>query len=159
MRTITITAVGIPQPQGSARAFVTRSGRAIVTSDNVRLRPWRDTVTVAALEAVTAAGWQTVASPVAVKLDLYLPRPTSHYGRKGLLPSAPVTPAKKPDIDKLARGCLDSLTDAGVFRDDAQVVRLDVRKLYAAEDGPAVGAAITVTELVATIGEAWEDAA
>ena len=47
-------------------------------------------------------------------------------------PKAPV-PITKPDVDKLARACLDGMTDAGVFRDDSQVTTLTARKRYTTE--------------------------
>jgi Holliday junction resolvase RusA-like endonuclease len=39
-------------------------------------------------------------------------------------------PAKRPDVDKLARACLDALTQSGAIRDDAQVVMLGATKVY-----------------------------
>ncbi len=38
---------------------------------------------------------------------------------------------RRPDLDKLCRACLDSLTGI-VWRDDAQVVRLEASKDYGA---------------------------
>lgn len=157
-RSITIAAIGVPQPQGSTRAWV-RGGRAVVTSANKNLRPWRDTVTSAAIEAMGESRWTTTTGPVAVRLDIWLTRPTSHYNRAGsLLPSAPASPAKRPDIDKLVRSTFDSLTDAGVWRDDGQVVFMTVSKAYAAEDDRA-GVRVRIVELGATVGERSEEAA
>jgi Holliday junction resolvase RusA-like endonuclease len=64
-----------------------------------------------------------------VRVAFRLPRPKGHYGRRGLRPSAPAYPNVMPDLDKLARAILDALTGI-VWRDDAQVVRLDVEKIY-----------------------------
>lgn len=128
---------GVPQPQGSARAFV-RGGRAVVTSANARLRPWRAAVTAAAAEAHRDAPPFDV--PVFVTAEFTFPRPAGHFGKRGLLPSAPEWPAVRPDLDKLTRALLDSLTDAGVIRGDALVVRLAVDKHY--DDRPGVCVAV-----------------
>lgn len=126
---------GVPQPQGSARAVV-RGGRAVVTSANAKLRPWRAAVTAAAAEAHGDA--PPFDGPVRVTARFCFPRPAGHFGRRGLLPSAPEWPAVRPDLDKLTRALMDSLTDAGVIRDDAQVVDLIVAKVYGDRPGVSV---------------------
>ena len=113
--------VGVPQPQGSSRAFV-RGGRPVVTSDNPSLRHWRDLVAYAASQALWS--WTRVAGPVTVTLSFALPRP------KTARRAYPIT---RPDVDKLARGVLDALTGV-VFDDDAQVVALVATKHYAEAD-------------------------
>ena len=120
---------GIPIPQGSVRAFV-RGGRAAVTSDNPALRSWRLDVTAAA--SAELGGREPFTGPVDVVLSFILPRPAGHFGKRGVLPSAPVFPGTKPDLDKLCRGILDALTGAGALRDDSQVVGLMATKHYAA---------------------------
>ena len=87
--------------------------------------------------------------PVRLRIVFWLVRPKGHYGtgrNEGVVKkSAPVWPATKPDSDKLTRSTMDALTDAQVYRDDAQVVHLDVWKAYADDSGP--GARITVESL------------
>lgn len=114
-----------PEPQGSARAFV-RNGRAHVTSDNAKLKPFRSEVTRCAMAALVEkdvslpmAGKH---SPVAVSLDFYFAKPASAPKKRGF-------PVVKPDLDKLIRSCLDSLTGVA-FADDAQVVATTARKHY-----------------------------
>lgn len=129
-----IRIAGIPIPQGSLRAFA-RNGKAWATSDNPRTRPWKAAVTAEAANAVQAAGLETPAydrRPVAVAITFPLPRPKGHYGKRGLLPSAPKYPATLPDLDKLVRAILDALTGI-VWRDDAQVVALEAYKRYSDE--------------------------
>lgn len=132
---------GVPQPQGSTKSFV-RGGKVITTSDNARLRPWRDAVCWHAREAI--AGRPQFDGPVVVSAIFWLPRPAGHFGRRGLLPSAPVHPFRKPDLDKLVRGALDALSEAGVWRDDAQVVGFgEVAKRYSDKPGACIAVETT----------------
>ena len=130
-----LTVPGIPVPQGSSRAFI-RGGRAIVTSANARLRPWRSTVTAAAAEAHKDA--PPISGPVRVRLGFTFPRPAGHFGKRGLRSSAPAYPAVRPDLDKLVRAVLDALTESGCIRDDAQVVSLFAGKVYGEAPGVSV---------------------
>lgn len=108
---------GKPQPQGSTRAFMT-GGKPVITSANKNLKDWRTLV------ALTAMGHAKMYDgPVEVILHFYLPRPAS-------LPKKVTKHVKRPDIDKLARACLDSLTGV-FFKDDSQVVALECYKDYA----------------------------
>lgn len=116
------TVFGKPQPQGSSRAFVTRGGRAVVTSDNPNLKDWRQQVGMAAQAAPGYAG-ALIEGPVRVSAAFHLSRPKSR-------PKREQQPDRKPDLDKLARALLDGITGV-VIRDDAQVCRLEVTKLYA----------------------------
>ena len=119
--TVTFTAYGTPVPQGSTRAFVVQ-GRAVTTSANKNLRPWRDTMASAARFAMQEAGAKALTGPVWVSATFVLPRPQSR-------PKRDRYPDRRPDLDKLARGLLDALTGP-VLTDDAQVVGLDVAKRY-----------------------------
>ncbi len=127
--TIRVIVHGEAVPQGSTRAFINRrTGRPVVTSDNPRTRPWRDTVATAARFAMGAHGMLTGA--VGLIIEIRVKRPAGHYGKRGtLLPSARRHPTTKPDIDKVARAILDALTDVA-YRDDAQVVHLRVFQSY-----------------------------
>lgn len=123
-------APGVPQPQGSHRAFVVK-GRAIITDANAKGRPWRDTVALAAREA--RGGQEPFTDAVRVEATFRMPRPKSvkRYW-----------PTVRPDLDKLTRLLLDALTIAGVVGDDAQVTTLSVGKRYADEPG---GSGVDVT--------------
>lgn len=118
---LAVTVPGIPVPQGSMRAL--GPGR-MVHSNRDKLRPWRDSVTWHLRDAMTAAGmtepWD---EPVGVLIVFILPRPASAPRRRW-------APDRKPDLDKLARSCLDSLTAAGVVADDARVTDITCRKRY-----------------------------
>ena len=110
-----------PQPQGSSRAFYNkRMGRAIITSDNSKLKPYRQEVTQTVLAELAA---RHLASPIAGKhiacwleLDFYLEKPAS-------VPRRREYPVVKPDLDKLIRATKDALKGA-LYADDGQVVGL-----------------------------------
>jgi crossover junction endodeoxyribonuclease RusA len=130
MRSLAFQVFGDPVPQGSKRAFVVKN-RAVVVDDNkATLRSWRSAVIDAAraeLHSDPLDGSLVAApelGPVRVTLMFFLRQPKR--------PKAKL-PITKPDSDKLARAILDGMTDAGVFRDDAQVTTLTVRKRYTTE--------------------------
>jgi Holliday junction resolvase RusA-like endonuclease len=143
-RSLFVRVAGIPIPQGSMRGFV-RGGRAILTSDNPRLRFWRRDVTIALAEARAGVCFT---GPIRLIVTFALPRPTGHFGRRGLLPSAPARPiGARDDLDKFVRAIGDSATDAGVWQDDGQVVELHADKRWAGrEEGP--GADVGIVELL-----------
>ena len=134
---VTFTAYGLPVPQGSTRSFVV-NGRAVTTSANKNLRPWRDTMASAARFAMQEQHADLLDGPVVVSATFTLPRPKSR-------PKRDRWPDRKPDIDKLARGLLDALTGPCI-RDDAQVVGLWVEKRYVG-DSPALTEPGVVVEL------------
>lgn len=126
---------GAPAPQGSKRHV--GGGRMIESSKAVG--PWRERVALVAHSAMVAADLSgPYLGAATVDLQFVMPRPKS-------APKAKVLPAtKRPDIDKLARSCLDSLTHVCV-QDDAQVVGLTATKRVALF-GEEPGVLVTVTE-------------
>lgn len=149
---ISIYVHATPQPQGSK----TRTKFGMRDDNAPRLKPWREAVKTAALDARQARGHGEVAlsppfdGPVRVDLVLIFVRPKGHWrtGRNAhlLRDSAPSVPITKPDIDKCQRSVFDALTDAGVWRDDSYVVDVRAVKRYAVLDETA-GADITVRTL------------
>jgi len=155
---LTITVTGTPAPQGSKRGFVNpKTKRVIITEDSAKTKPWRQDVKVAALAAV--ADRPPFEGPLEVTIAFALPRPGYHFGtgrNAGVLkPNAPMYVEKKPDIDKLTRSTLDALTEARVFKDDAQVAALNLVKGYAT-DPQKPGAVITVMPLLEVAATAAE---
>jgi Holliday junction resolvase RusA-like endonuclease len=117
---LTITVRADPKGQGNHRT--SHAGAIYETTKGHK--GWRDTVTLAAREAMSASygDAQTLFSaPVAVKIAFTLAKPKSV---KRALPSC------KPDLDKLVRSTLDALTKAGVWTDDGLVCRLEASKVY-----------------------------
>lgn len=144
---LTITVEGVPRPQGSMSVGKRRDGRAYAYYPETVVR-WRKQVTDAAKVALAVQrhggfGLQ----PVVVTLAFDLDRPKSHYGTGRnsavLKRNAPVHHLNHPDLDKLARSIGDSLTDAGVWGDDSQVVELFAVKRYTAP-GDVAGATIRI---------------
>ena len=75
-------------------------------------------------------------APVHAYLEFTMPRPKSAPKR-----STPPA-AKRPDIDKLARACLDAISGV-IICDDSQIIELRASKRIA-EIGETPGVAITV---------------
>lgn len=136
---------GTPQPQGSiAYKGRSRAGKPILTSANPTLKPWRQMITWLVQSKLQHKPFPPAAA-VSIEIAFTFPRPKGHFGTKGnVLPSAAGAHLVKPDLDKLCRAVLDGLTDAGLFRDDSQVVRLLASKSYSIT---SPGAAITVREV------------
>ena len=122
---LAFTAFGTPQPQGSSRAFV-HKGRAIITSANPKMRPYRHTLTQVASDTMEMNGRSLPLFPrpeaVDVSIIWTLTKPKS-------TPKKLIYPTKKPDADKLMRAVLDSLTGVA-YEDDSQVVRARIEKQY-----------------------------
>lgn len=118
MPPILITILGVPIPQGSKSLF-----RGRMVDANPKLKRWRKTVTLEATRAY--AGRMPLEGPVCVCATFSLPRPAT------VPPKRRPWPCVKPDVDKLLRALLDGLTDAGIWGDDGQVVRVVACKVYA----------------------------
>jgi crossover junction endodeoxyribonuclease RusA len=145
---------GLPAPQGSKRHV--GNGRMVESSKAVG--PWREAVRAEAQKVLARLPvprkfegriyWDGAAASVTAVF--LLPRPQGHYGtgrNSGTIrPSAPPFPAGRPDLDKLLRSTLDGLTEAGVWRDDAQVASIYAAKQYA-RPGVACGVIIEVDGL------------
>ena len=128
--TISFTVHGTPQPQGSAKAFIPKGWkRAVITSDNKKLKPWRQDVAAMASEQMqlSVMHGHPLECAVAVTCRFFFPKPKSTSKRI----TRKIT---KPDVDKLLRAALDSMTGI-VFRDDAQVVESHIYKEFA--QGPS----------------------
>jgi Holliday junction resolvase RusA-like endonuclease len=138
---ISFEVLGVPAAKGNARAFVNKAtGKAVLSSfgsgaREKKLRSWDAAVREAA-RAICGErdAPMFVQVPLRVVLTFRLKRPSGHWGKGKnagrLAPSAPQVPTTKPDSDKLARSTIDPLHGI-VFDDDARIVELVVRKVYA----------------------------
>lgn len=117
---------GDPVPQGSKRCFNNR----VVDANSVKLKAWRKEVTAVATTYLHINGWHPFTGPVQLRVTFYMPRPKSvTYNKRPL-------PIVSPDLDKIVRSVGDSLTDAGIWNDDAQVVSIVCEKVYADDKPP-----------------------
>lgn len=132
MSNIAFTVPGIPIPKGSWKSF----GPGRFVPDNPESKPWAAMVEHFARQAMR--GREKLTGAVRVEAVFTFPRIKSHYGAKGLKPSAPRWHTVKPDADKLQRLVGDVLSGV-VMRDDAQIAEWSVRKLYAVEGGDGPG--------------------
>jgi Holliday junction resolvase RusA-like endonuclease len=128
---------GLPIAQGTARAFVA-GGRARIATDanrsNSPIGAWRGAIASACSDAMGSS--PALTGPVVVSAWFVFPRPGAHFlpaNRSRLAPElrldAPRYVERKPDLDKLSRALLDGITNVAI-RDDAQVARLNARKVY-----------------------------
>lgn len=125
---------GTPAPQGSKRHV----GRGILVESSKKVRPWREAVKFACLEANKAR--VTFDGPVHVFVAFCVRKPVS---APKVRRTWPIT-RSSGDIDKLLRATLDALTDAGVWNDDSQVVSVICTKDYTAGHLRAPGAIIDI---------------
>jgi crossover junction endodeoxyribonuclease RusA len=123
-KTLTFTVVGVPQPQGSSRAFVPKGwNRAIITSANSKLKPWRQEIAGTALAAMAESKIGLLEKvPISIDASFFFDKPKS--AKKSLWYKI-----TKPDLDKLLRGLLDGMTGI-VFGDDSQVIECRVSKHF-----------------------------
>ncbi len=118
-----IEVAGLPAPQGSK----TRTPQGGMRESSRAVGPWREAVRAETQRACGTLGHAPLPAPgepVAVEMTFYLPRPRS-------APRRVRWPAKRPDVDKLARAVLDGLVAGGAFADDGQVVWLGASKVFA----------------------------
>jgi Holliday junction resolvase RusA-like endonuclease len=117
---IQFTVLGIPQPQGSMKAFIPKGwARAVLTSDNAKNKPWRQETASCALDAMMGKAVMTGA--VELVADFYFDKPKSKKKAQFKL--------TKPDVSKLTRSVEDAMTGI-VYQDDSQIVSEIVRKHY-----------------------------
>lgn len=126
---IQFTVYGRPQPQGSMKAFIPKGWqRPILTSDNKKMKPWRQEV----IGTIASLRYNMIKRPQAVKVEaeFCFKKPKSLSRKQAYL-------TKKPDLDKLARALLDCLTGL-LIEDDAQVCQLCVYKSYSVPERVSV---------------------
>jgi len=126
-----------PRPQGSKKYVGSRRTAAgnnipLIIEASPGLPVWRKAVSDAVVQAMHDSGdMSKFDGPVKVEAVFYVTR------KRTVTRDLPTVP---PDVDKLARSLLDSCKP--VWKDDSQVVRLEVSKKYAT--GQA-GVAVTIS--------------
>ena len=124
------TVYGTPKPKGSTISFKhAKTGKVITQNACEGLPFWMDVVRTAALQA-RPDGWP-MDRPVHVRAEFAFKR----------LKKPRVFHVTRPDVDKLLRAILDSLSGV-VYADDSQVYELEGRKQY--DDSLPTGEGVTV---------------
>ena len=136
---MTITVYGNPAPQGSKKFLGVRGGKGILVESSKAVKPWREAVKFAGLEAMDEGALSigrhcngAMPGAVSVRMIFTLPKP------KSAPKSRRTWPDRKPDLSKLVRSTEDALTDAGVWEDDARVVLCVASKCYPGEGTDAL---------------------
>ncbi len=122
MRTVSFTVYGRPQPQGSARAVPVKGyARPFITTDNKKLKPWRQEMTAVIVSLREECFGPHV--PLFCDLKCYFQRPKTATVKKrpGM--------TTKPDGDKLMRAVWDAMKGV-LIPDDSHFVDGRVRKFY-----------------------------
>jgi Holliday junction resolvase RusA-like endonuclease len=128
---------GTPKPQPRPRAA--RRGGFISMYNPGTADAWKAQVR----EFIAKAAPETMLlGPLAVKLSFYLRRPKRLMRAKD--PHGTVSHIATPDVDNLAKGVLDAITDTDVvWNDDSQVQDLTISKRYCGKEG-ATGCFISI---------------
>lgn len=137
---VTIDVRGLPRPQGSMRVHTLPNGKTAVRYPPA-VYAWRAQVQ----QAVAQLDAEPFVGAVELRLGFDLPRPVGHYGTgrnaRVVRAGAPAHPCVAPDLDKLTRCIGDAITDAGLWKDDSQVVLIEAAKRYTS-DVPGVVIAV-----------------
>jgi Holliday junction resolvase RusA-like endonuclease len=101
-------------------------------------------------------GLEILSGPLGASFSFTFPIPESHMRRNGHRRSwAPSEKTSKPDLSKLVRAVEDSLTDAEIWEDDSQLIRIETTKQYeltpaervTPSQGPQAGVVVEVWQL------------
>jgi crossover junction endodeoxyribonuclease RusA len=122
---------GHPVAKGSLKAFINRkNGRPILTHTNAaEQKAWASAIAFAAQkEGLKPAQ----GCAISLRLAFRMKRPKAHHNTKGEIRESMLNAqhASKPDIDKLIRMVMDSLTGIA-YMDDSQVTCIEAEKTYA----------------------------
>lgn len=140
MEPISLFVEGEPYPQGSKTAILIGGKCRVIESKGkgtAKHKKWRKLVSDRASSHATERSLTALDGPCQVELVFYLPKPPSRPKNNWLV-------HVKPDIDKLSRSVLDSIT-GNLIVEDSRVSVLYARKEYAI-DRPA-GVQIKITPL------------
>jgi Holliday junction resolvase RusA-like endonuclease len=119
---IVIDVLGKPAAKQGLRFY---RGRPVgVGGTNKALVAWRKAVMRAIVEEIARGDGEIAAMAEATRVTVEIT-----FRLEGAEPGQPHT--SPPDLDNLAKGTLDALTEAGVLGDDAYVHDLRVRKVGA----------------------------
>ena len=123
---------GRAQPQGRPRAV--RMGKGVRMYDPPKSKAYKQMVAAKVRSYMKINGIQTITEPLAVHLNFYFTPPKSYTKKKlKLIEEGKLHYTKLPDADNLAKSVLDSCNKI-LFKDDSQIVELNITKQYGKED-------------------------
>lgn len=151
-RILSVFVQGTPIPQGQmmprmvCRLRGNKQCKAwLCPPDKQAWKDWRSTIEIAAREALDKNHRPEKGFVYMMTLYFGLQRPKSHYTAKGnFTKSAPRFHTVRPDVDNLTKAVNDSLTRAGVWHDDSELVSCHIEKAYVSS---SPGVMINVTRL------------
>lgn len=122
---------GEPRGQGRPRATA-RGGYASIYKDP---KSRRYEASVRSVAQAQMNGREPLDGPLSVSLRFRMPIPKSASKRdKTAMAAGEIAHCGRPDLDNLAKAIFDGMNGA-VFRDDAQIVRTFLQKIYAEQPG------------------------
>jgi Holliday junction resolvase RusA-like endonuclease len=129
------------QPVAKGRPKFARRGANVVAYTPQKTASYENLVKLVA--AVAMKGSDPTGRPVRLTVALTLQVPASWSNkRRALALAGAIRATKKPDADNVLKGIKDGCNGI-VWRDDAQVVRIELSKDY----GEVPGALVTVSEI------------
>ena len=129
---MTLVIHGKPAPQPRVRAYRRGEHAGVYTPSTADA--WKEQVMLAA----GLYRGQFTTGPLRLEVEFFLPRSKAHKHDDYV--------AVKPDIDNLLKSTMDALSDAGVWRDDAQVAAVVMSKRYESAN-QSIGAVIRLEVL------------
>ena len=139
MKSVLIHKIVVPGiPKAQPRPRMTKTGH-VYTPDSAKA--WKEAIMTAFLYQYK----QKIAQPVRLRVLFNFPFPKKSKN-KGAFPHI-----KKPDTDNLLKAVMDSITEAGVWEDDALVYSIYAEKRY--YGGVCGSAEITIEALEKEEGE------
>jgi Holliday junction resolvase RusA-like endonuclease len=148
MASLAFTIPGEPRGKGRPR-ITTRGGAFPRLHTDTKTANYESLVALAAAEARRGAPVLDEPLKLTVIVRLMPPQSASKKARAAMLAGLTL-PTRKPDLDNVVKCVLDGC-NAVAFRDDALVVQIAARKVYAEEAGVDVliKSAISLGQLVA----------
>jgi Holliday junction resolvase RusA-like endonuclease len=125
------------EPKGKGRPRFARRGNFVQTYTDIETLKYEDVIRFCAKQAMGSS--KPLETPVSVYLYIRVSIPQSYSKKRTaacLIGSE--RPAKKPDIDNVAKAFLDAMNGT-IYLDDTQVVELNIKKVYSAVAGVDVG--------------------
>ena len=113
------------EPQGKGRHRTTKAGINYTPGKTAMYENWVKSV------YINRVGEKLLYGPIKATIEAYytIPKSKSKRVRERMLRQLEM-PTKKPDVDNIAKAILDSLNGIA-YRDDSQIVELNMKKLYA----------------------------